>query len=66
MAKNQKKVADKSLNTYPKLDTWSARIRAMFADGVPKADIARALGKRYQHVRNVLITPLKRDQEASS
>jgi bifunctional DNA-binding transcriptional regulator/antitoxin component of YhaV-PrlF toxin-antitoxin module len=30
------------------------RIRALNAAGMPRADIARRLGKRYQHVRNVL------------
>ena len=34
--------------------TVSDRIRALNAAGVPRADIARFLGKRYQHVRNVL------------
>ena len=34
--------------------TVSDKIRALAAEGCPRADIARALGKRYQHVRNVL------------
>lgn len=34
--------------------TVSDKIRALSAAGVPRADIARFLGKRYQHVRNVL------------
>jgi hypothetical protein len=34
--------------------TVSDRIRALNAAGVPRAEIARFLGKRYQHVRNVL------------
>ncbi|MGA0601815.1 AbrB/MazE/SpoVT family DNA-binding domain-containing protein [Caulobacter sp. KR2-114] len=34
--------------------TVSDRIRALDAAGVARADIARFLGKRYQHVRNVL------------
>jgi len=32
----------------------SDKIRALDAAGVPRAEIARFLGKRYQHVRNVL------------
>ena len=32
----------------------SDKIRALAAGGCARADIARALGKRYQHVRNVL------------
>jgi hypothetical protein len=34
--------------------TVSDKIRALNAAGVPRAEIARFLGKRYQHVRNVL------------
>lgn len=37
--------------------TISARIRALDAAGYPRAEIARLLGKRYQHVRNVLERP---------
>ena len=36
------------------LPTISAKIRALNAAGYMRADIARFLGKRYQHVRNVL------------
>lgn len=38
----------------------SQMIREMHAAGHSKADIAKAMDVRYQHVRNVLITPLKR------
>jgi hypothetical protein len=34
--------------------TVADKIRALAAEGVARADIARFLGKRYQHVRNVL------------
>src|SRR5215472_15153753 len=34
--------------------TVANKIRALSAAGVARADIARFLGKRYQHVRNVL------------
>jgi AbrB family looped-hinge helix DNA binding protein len=37
-----------------KLPTISAKIRALAANGVSRADIARQLDIRYQHVRNVL------------
>lgn len=40
--------------------TKSAAIRALHAEGIPTADIARRLGIIYQHVRNVLKRPLKR------
>ncbi|WP_238720013.1 AbrB/MazE/SpoVT family DNA-binding domain-containing protein [Nitratireductor alexandrii] len=35
--------------------TVSDKIRALDAAGFARADIARFLGKRYQHVRNVLV-----------
>lgn len=38
----------------------SNAIRAMSANGKTKGEIAKALGIRYQHVRNVLSQPLKR------
>jgi bifunctional DNA-binding transcriptional regulator/antitoxin component of YhaV-PrlF toxin-antitoxin module len=41
------------------LPTTAAKIRALAAQGYPRADIARALDIRYQHVRNVLT----RDEE---
>src|SRR5690242_16837369 len=36
------------------IDGVSAKIRALGAAGYERADIARFLGKRYQHARNVL------------
>ena len=41
------------------LDTKSSKIRKLYSNGFAKADIARFLNIRYQHVRNVLLTPLK-------
>lgn len=46
--------------------TKSAMIRFLYADGMKKGEIAKALSEfygkdmRYQHVRNVLITPVKK------
>jgi bifunctional DNA-binding transcriptional regulator/antitoxin component of YhaV-PrlF toxin-antitoxin module len=37
--------------------TVAAKIRVLAAAGYPRAEIARLLGKRYQHVRNVLEEP---------
>ena len=37
--------------------TVAGKIRIMAAAGYPRAEIARILGKRYQHVRNVLEEP---------
>jgi len=45
---------------YDDLPTKSAKIRAMAADGWSRSNTAKALNIRYQHVRNVLVTPLKR------
>lgn len=42
---------DRSIGSLP---TTSAKIRALAARGMKRADIARVLGIRYQHVRNVL------------
>lgn len=38
----------------------SAAIRKLHADGKSRGEIAKLLNKRYQHVRNVLITPVKK------
>ena len=40
------------------LGSVSAQIRYLDSEGYSRSEIARALGKRYQHVRNVLITPV--------
>jgi len=42
-----------------KLPTKSAKIRYLNSMDWSRGDIARYLGIRYQHVRNVLITPVK-------
>jgi DNA-binding CsgD family transcriptional regulator/bifunctional DNA-binding transcriptional regulator/antitoxin component of YhaV-PrlF toxin-antitoxin module len=39
------------------LPTKSAKIRALAAEGYSRAEIARYLEIRYQHVRNVLVAP---------
>lgn len=45
---------------YKKLTTKSAVIRYLNAEGMKRGEIAKLLGIRYQHVRNVLITPVKK------
>lgn len=40
--------------------TKSAAIRQLNADGKTRTEIKNLLGIRYQHVRNVLITPIKK------
>lgn len=42
------------------LTTMSAKIRYLNSKSMSKGDISRTLGIRYQWVRNVLITPLKK------
>lgn len=37
----------------------SGAIRKLAAEGKSRGEIAKLLGIRYQHVRNVLITPVK-------
>lgn len=43
------------------LGTKSAKIRHLSSIGWKRGAIAKYLGIRYQHVRNVLITPLKKN-----
>ena len=45
-----------TLNACP---TKSAKIRFLDSEGWSRGDISRFLEIRYQHVRNVLITPVK-------
>lgn len=46
--------------------TVADKIRVLAAAGYPRAEIARILGKRYQHVRNVLEEPGKAKTPAES
>lgn len=41
-------------------NTKSAMIRYLDSEGFKRGDIAKHLGIRYQHVRNVLVQPLKK------
>jgi hypothetical protein len=47
----------------PKLNV-SSKIRALHSYGVPRAEIAKLLNKRYQHVRNVLVADEQKAQSA--
>jgi len=42
--------------------TKSAVIRFLHKEGLKRGEIAKLLDIRYQHVRNVLVTPLKRTE----
>ncbi len=63
---NQKKEVKSLPPKYVSLPTKSSMIRSMSLDGWGRGDIGRTLSEhfgtlvRYQHVRNVLITPLKK------
>ena len=50
-------------NVVKGLTTTSSKIRALNVKGYTRSEIARFLNKRYQHVRNVLITPLASEQK---
>jgi hypothetical protein len=46
-------------DAYASRQNTSQRIRFLASAGWSKGQIAKHLGKRYQHVRNVLVTPVK-------
>lgn len=50
----------KVLDSFDADMTTSAKIRALHAMGWSRSQIAKGLNIIYQHVRNVLITPLKK------
>lgn len=56
---SEKKLSKAQKTKLGKLPTTSARIRYLDSLGWSRGAIAKELGKRYQHVRNVLITPVK-------
>ncbi len=48
---------------FEALPTTSSKIRFLDSAGVERKTIAKMLNKRYQHVRNVLITPIKNEKK---
>ncbi len=48
------------LNSLP---TTSSKIRFLNKLGFSRSEISVELNKRYQHVRNVLITPIKTERK---
>jgi uncharacterized protein YbbC (DUF1343 family) len=60
---------DKFKSQLPELlekhKTMSAVFRFLKAEGLTTGEIAKVTEKRYQHVRNVLITPLTGKKEAA-
>ena len=43
--------------------TKSSAIRDLSSRGMTRSEIAKAMGIRYQHVRNVLVNPPKKAQQ---
>lgn len=63
MKGKKQQAADKDLEPeelIAKYGTKSAAIRILAKQGMPTADIARKMNVIYQHARNVLKRPLKR------
>ena len=54
------KLSDMQQLTYDLLKTKSAKIRFLSGESFSRSQIANFVGVRYQHVRNVLTTELKR------
>jgi hypothetical protein len=54
------KQSDEVMNIVNGSGTKSDKIRRLIALGEKRGSIAKMLGIRYQHVRNVEITPIKR------
>ena len=42
------------------LKTKSAMVRRLHSEGYDRSQIAKFMNIRYQHVRNILVTPLKK------
>lgn len=62
MANTKKAQPKLDATLQAKLDSCTstaAKVRLLNSTGMSRGDISRALGIRYQWVRNVLITPLK-------
>jgi hypothetical protein len=57
------KMTKKETNEFNNLPTTSAKIRYLNAKNYTRSEIAVKLNKRYQHVRNVLITPIKNQRK---
>lgn len=54
-------VDERTIESYmEQYKTKSAVIRALHAEGRSRGAISKFMNIRYQHVRNVLITPLKK------
>ena len=63
VAKKNEQVVNKQYdeNELEALPTTSAKVRYLTSKNVSRSDIAKLLNIRYQHVRNVQVTLLKKD-----
>ena len=57
------KISSTNRTKLETLPTTSSRIRFLNKLGFSRSEIAVELNKRYQHVRNVLITPIKNERK---
>ena len=55
---NTENVQNKYINELSKMNTTSEKIRFLDSNNVSRMNISKILNIRYQHVRNVLITPV--------
>lgn len=55
MEKKEIKINENIKNELQKYETTSDKIRFLNSKGFSKGAISRILGKRFQHVRNVLV-----------
>lgn len=60
---SEQKLNKTQTETINKLSTKSGKIRYLASLEWSRGDIAKYLGIRYQHVRNVLITPVKNPKD---
>jgi hypothetical protein len=58
--KSLPKFDEKVEDLYAKFETHSSVFRYLFAKGFNYYQISKITGKRPQHVRNVIITPVKK------
>lgn len=63
MKKNTKELNVLESEDFLKLTTTAARVRYLDSLNFTRSDIAKMLNIRYQHVRNTLVTLLKKDFE---
>lgn len=60
ITKTENTLSNEVEEVLSKLATTSAKIKYLKKEGLSVGDIARVLNIRYQHARNVLITPVKK------